>query len=316
MTASGERAPLTSATGSSRPNFSQKCGSKLSDQPGLPSASTAFRAERRAMKSRMNRLSQACGGARRKRAMIASSEGLHAVLARRRAGRSGIALVLRREEGRIDHHRRGEFVAEIMREPDRDAPAERVPDDNRRPGLVCARRARRFPRLADELAEIISGAPIRTPHAAERRRDDAPLAGEERGDEAPPVGVGGPAVQENETRLAALAPGEGLDLRALDGDERPLGLDRDHALEPRRRRRLLPAKSRERRHGVRVRPRERSLTFRRLRTVRPRPCRRRRTSSPRHSARRAACPRSARGRSAARRSCRKGGRPRSRRRRR
>src|SRR6185437_8973242 len=32
--------------------------------------------ERRAMKSRMNRLSQACGGARRNRAMMASSEGL------------------------------------------------------------------------------------------------------------------------------------------------------------------------------------------------------------------------------------------------
>ncbi len=74
--------------------------------------------------------------------MIASSEGLHAMLPRRRAGRSGVALVLRREEGRIDHHRRGELVAEIMGEPDRDAPAERVADDNGRPRLVCARLAR------------------------------------------------------------------------------------------------------------------------------------------------------------------------------
>jgi hypothetical protein len=46
------------------------------------------------------------------------------------------------------------------------------------------------------------------------------------------------------------------------------------------------------------------------RTAPPRPCRRRRTSSPPHSARRAACPRSAHGQLDARRSCRKGGRPR------
>ena len=190
--------------------------------------------------------------------MIASSEGLTLCSRVVRAGRSGIALVLRREEGRIDHHRRGELVAEIMREPDRDAPAERMADDDRRPGLVRARRARRFPRLADELAEIIRGAPVRTPHAGERRRDDAPLAGEERRDEAPPVGVGGSAVQEDEAGLAALAPGEGFDLRALDGDERPLGLDRDHALEPRRRR---GSSARERPRAApwgSIRPRERS----------------------------------------------------------
>ena len=130
-------------------------------------------------------------------------------------------------------------------------PPKEWPTTTGGPGLVCARLARRFPRLADELAEIIRGPPIRTAHAGERRRDDAALTGEKRGDEAPPVGVGGPAVQEYEARLAALAPGEGLDLGALDGDERPLGLNRKHALEPRRRRRLLPAKGRERRHGVR-----------------------------------------------------------------
>ena len=183
--------------------------------------------------------------------MTASSEGLHAMLPRVRARRRRIALVLRREEGRIDHHHRGELVAEIMREPSCDAPAERVSDDNGRPGLERAGRAPRFPRLADELAKIVSVAPIRTPHAAERRRDNAPFAGEERGDETPPVGVRGSAVQEDQTRLAALAPGEGLDLRAIDRDERPLGLDRDDAFEPCRRRRLLPAKGRERRHGGR-----------------------------------------------------------------
>ena len=183
--------------------------------------------------------------------MIASSEGRRCAPALFARGGDGIALVLRREEGRIDHHRRGELVAEIMREPGCDAAAERMADDNRRPGLVRARLAPRFARLADELAEIVSGAPIRTPHAAERRRDDAPLAGEERRDEAPPVAVRGAAVQEYEARLAALAPGEGLDLRAIDGDERPLGLDCDHAFEPCRRRGLLPAKGRERRHGVR-----------------------------------------------------------------
>ncbi len=45
------------------------------------------------------------------------------------------------------------------------------------------------------------------------RRDDAPLAGEERSDETPPVGVRGAAVQQDEAGLAALAPGEGLDLQ-------------------------------------------------------------------------------------------------------
>ena len=225
--------------------------------------------------------------------MIGLERGPHAVLPRVRPGRRRIALVLRREEGRIDHHRRGELVAEIMREPDRDAAAERVSDDDRRSRLERARFAAHFPRLADELAEAVRVAPIRTAHAGERRRDDAPLAGKERRDEAPPVGVGGAAVQQDEARLAALAPGEGLDLRAIDGDESPLGLDRHDALEPRRRRGLLPAKSRERRHGVSIRPRDALFRFRRLRTVRPRPCRRRRTWSRRHSARRAFCPRSA-----------------------
>ncbi len=173
------------------------------------------------------------------------------MLPRRRAGRRRIALVLRREEGRIDHHRRGELVAEIMREPGRDAPAEGMADDNRRPGVVRARLAPRFARLANELSEIISGTPIRMPHAAERWRDDPPLAGEEWRDEAPPVSVGGSAVQKYEAWFAALSPGEGLDLRAIDRDESPLGLDCDHAFEPRRRGRLLPAKGRERRHGVR-----------------------------------------------------------------
>ena len=42
-----------------------------------------------------------------------------------------------------------------MGDPDRDAPAERVPDDNRRPGLVCARFAPHFAGLADELAKVI-----------------------------------------------------------------------------------------------------------------------------------------------------------------
>ena len=50
------------------------------------------------------------------------------------------------------------------------------------------------------------------------------------------------------------------------------------------------------------------------RTVRRHPCRRRRTSSPRQTSRRAACPRSARGRSFARRTCRRDGRSRSHRR--
>ena len=103
--------------------------------------------------------------------------------------------------------------------------------------------------------------------------------------------------------------------RALDRRRTTAPAPRDRALEPRRRRRLLAAKGRERRHGVRF-VHAAPFGLRRLRTGRPRPCRRRRTSSPRHSARRAVCPRSARGRSGASRSCRKGGRPRSRRRRR
>ena len=78
------------------------------------------------------------------------------MLPRCRAGWRRDALVLRREEGRIDHHRRGELVAEIMGEPGCDAAAEGMADDNRRPGIVRARLARRFARLADELAEIIS----------------------------------------------------------------------------------------------------------------------------------------------------------------
>ena len=146
------------------------------------------------------------------------------------------------------------------------------------------------------------------------RRDDPPLAGEEGGDEAPPVSMGGAAMQEYETWLAPLAPGEGLDFSAVHADERALGLDRHDAFEPGRRRRLLPAERRQRRHGSRF-GHANALMFRRLRTVQPRPCRRPRTSSPRHSARRAACLRSMRGRSCASRSCRKGGRPRSRRRR-
>src|ERR1700722_20241340 len=177
--------------------------------------------------------------------------GPHAVLARVRPGRGGIALVLGREKGRIDHHHSGELVAEIMGEPGCDAAAERVSDDNRRPGLEGAGLARGLPGLADELAKIIRRAPLRTPHAAERRRDDAPLAGEEGSDEAPPVPVGGAAMQEDETRLAALAPGEILALTAAHADKRALGFDRPHAFEPGWRGGFLPEKSRERRHGGR-----------------------------------------------------------------
>ena len=156
MIASGERAPLTIATGSSRPNFSQKCGSKLSDQPGI--ALGVDRLSRRAARDKVEN-EEVVAGLRRGEAEAGDDRlerGPDAMLPRRRAGRRGIALVLRREEGRIDHHRRGEFVAEIMREPDRDAPAERVSDDNRRPGLERAGLAPRLPRLADELAEIVS----------------------------------------------------------------------------------------------------------------------------------------------------------------
>src|ERR1700733_9137102 len=124
------------------------------------------------------------------------------MLPRGRPWRRRIALILRREKGRIDHHHRGELVAEIMRKPGRDAPAKRVPDDNGRPGLEGAGRAPRLARFADELAEIVGLAPIRAPHAAERGRDNAPVAGEERGDEAPPVGMSGAPVEEDEAWLA------------------------------------------------------------------------------------------------------------------
>ena len=77
------------------------------------------------------------------------------MLPRVRPGRRRIALVLRREEGRIDHHHGGELVAEIMGEPGCDAAAERVSDDNRRPGLEGAGLAPGLPRLADKLAEIV-----------------------------------------------------------------------------------------------------------------------------------------------------------------
>src|ERR1700722_12567061 len=177
--------------------------------------------------------------------------GPHAVLPRVRPGRARIALVLGREKGRIDHHHGGEFVAEIMGEPARDAAAERVSNDDRRPGLEGAARTRGLPGLADKLAKIVSVTPLRTPHPAERRRDDAPFAGEEGGDEAPPIPMGGAAMQEYETRLAALAPGEGLDLSTVHADKRALGLDRHGPFEPPRRRGLLPAKSRKRRHGGR-----------------------------------------------------------------
>ena len=106
-----------------------------------------------------------------------------------------------------------------MSQPDRDAAAKGMANHGRRPSLVCARRARGFSRLADKLAEIISGAPIGTPHAGERWRDHSPLAGEERRDETPPVSVGGSAMQEYEAGLPALAPGKRLDLRALDRDK-------------------------------------------------------------------------------------------------
>src|SRR6185437_16000952 len=142
-----------------------------------------------------------------------------AVLPGRPAGRRGFALVLGREKGRIDHQRRGELIAEIMSEPDRDPAPERVADDSRRPRLERPRGARGLPRLADELAKVITRAPVRTAHAGERRRDDPPLPGEERSDEAPPVGMRGPAVEQDEARLAALAPRDRLDLSALNRDE-------------------------------------------------------------------------------------------------
>ena len=138
ISASGARRSRPVGPGRAAMNFSQKCGSKLSDQPALPSASIAF--SRRAAGDEVEN-EQVVAGLRRGETEPGDDRlerGPDAVLPRRRARRRGRLLVLRREERRIDHHRRGEFVAEIMREPDRDPAAERVPDDGRRAGLERA----------------------------------------------------------------------------------------------------------------------------------------------------------------------------------
>ena len=89
------------------------------------------------------------------------------------AGRGRRPLVLRGEEGRIDHHRALELVAEIARKAHGDAAAERMPDDDRRPGFESAAGAPRLARLAHELLENVSLAPAGPAHAGEGRGDDA-----------------------------------------------------------------------------------------------------------------------------------------------
>ena len=71
----------------------------------------------------MKRLSQRCGGARRKRATIADERLLDAARAGR-ARRRARADVLRREERRVDHHRAGDLVTEIARKTHCDPPAK------------------------------------------------------------------------------------------------------------------------------------------------------------------------------------------------
>ncbi len=170
----------------------------------------------------------------------------------RRAGRRGRTNILRREEGRIDHHRAQKFVAEVAREAHRDPPAERMADDDRRPGVECAAHAPRCAGLPHELLEHVMLAPVRASHAGEGRGHDPMIAGEKRRDERPPVGVRRAAVQEHQSRLAALAPGQEFDLRALDLDEGPLRLLRDRLDEPRRRRGFLAVEGRKRRHQMRI----------------------------------------------------------------
>ena len=169
-----------------------------------------------------------CGGARRKRATTASSE-CWIRRALRRPGRRGRAPILRREEGRVDHHRAQELIAEMVGKAHRHASAERVADHDRRSGVERAPHASGLSRLAHELIENVGVTPAGAAHPGERRGDDATLAGEKRGDERPPIGMCGAAVQEHEAGPAALAPSQKFDLRALDLDECPLRLLSDRA---------------------------------------------------------------------------------------
>ena len=156
MTASGERAPLTERDRIEPPELLPEM--RVEAQRPARIAVGVDRLSHGAARDKVEN-EEVVAGLRRGEAE-AGDDGLErgpdAMLPRVRPRRRRIALVLRREEGRIDHHHRGELVAEIMGKPSCDAPAERMADDNRRPGVERAGLAPRLPRLADELAEIVS----------------------------------------------------------------------------------------------------------------------------------------------------------------
>ena len=118
-------------------NFSQKCGSKDNAQPCLPFVSTTF--SDRAPGDEVEN-EEVVAGLRRREAE-AGHDRLQRMLHRGAPSSAGAAragAVLRREEGRVDHHRAQEFIAEIVGKAYRCASAERVADHDRR--SVCRTR--------------------------------------------------------------------------------------------------------------------------------------------------------------------------------
>ena len=114
---------------------------------------------------------------------------------------------------------------------DRDQPAHRVPDEHRRAlhaAVVGAGHHLVGPRL-----DGVHRAPAAVAVARQVDGDDVVLRQEQRRDEAPPVGVGGAAVDEHEAGALDVAPAQVVDVARLDPHRALLGRRGDGRREPR-----------------------------------------------------------------------------------
>ena len=191
------------------------------------------------MWSAMNRFSQGCSGAKRKRASAAAR------LAYRLVGRDANASRM------LGRTRAARCSRDISGMSSVNTPPSRAP-------CCCAHRSDTKPpnewptitggtrgveqafarcdghRLVGHRLHRIAGAPVRAAHAAERQRRHAVGGGEERRDEAPPLRVRHLAVQQQQAGQAAFAPGERLDARALHVVPAARGLNGQRIAEPTR----------------------------------------------------------------------------------
>src|SRR5262249_60131 len=120
--------------------------------------------------------------------------------------------------GRVDHDGAGEVLAVEVGGGDGHEAAHRVPDDDREAVHPAVRGP--GPDLVDPRLDGVDGPAVAVAVTGQVDGDDVVLHGQQRADEAPPVGVGGTAVDQHQAGSPGLTPRQVVDVRALHAGRR------------------------------------------------------------------------------------------------